>query len=199
MLEPLTFPQDSGPHRVVLQDRRPLARHDAPDPHQAQEDGGLDWLLQGQQEFTAGDRDRGPAQGARPEPPRPQPKEHQVWDPVDGLTVLKLLEKSRFHPPTHTMRTIKCHLARKVVSGYWHTLEGSLRGGSCEGKPPPQRVVCSPTARSPRSPGVCVAGDAASGSQVSSPLAPLCRSQAQRPEAPARPVVWGQVTAAWLP
>lgn len=64
--------------------------------------------------------------------------------------------------------------------------------GSCEGKPPPQRVVCSPTARSPRSPGVCVAGDAASGSQVSLPLAPLCRSQAQRPEAPARPVSQGQ-------
>ena len=74
MPEPLTFPQDPGPHRIVLQDRSPLAHHDAPDPYQAQEDGGLNWLLQGQLEFTAGGQDCGLAQGVRPEPPVHGPK-----------------------------------------------------------------------------------------------------------------------------
>lgn len=50
---------------------------------------------------------------------------------------------------------------------------GAGGGGGREGTNAQQTVVCSPAARSPRGPGVCVTGDVGCWGQVSSPLPPL--------------------------
>ena len=70
--------------------------------------------------------------------------------------------------------------------------------GGAERGSTPRRGGLQPRCPQPLKPWGGVMGDVGCWSQVSSPL-PRLPSQAQLPEAPARPVVWGQVTAARLP
>lgn len=126
---------------------------------------------------------------------RPQPKEHQVWDPVDGLTVMASLKSQDSTRPLTPCAQLNAILARKSRFRVLAHSGGLLVGGSC-GKPPRRGWSAAPLPAAPEALG-CVWQVMRRAGARCPPHWPLCaESQAQRPEAPARPVVWGQVTAA---